>query len=101
MMLVLSALGSLGVMALIGIWPIRKSIDIMEGKRGMQAGAPSLLRRMRGWSFVGVWGLLLLFVGAFYGDWAKTGDLDGAAMRAMERSRFVTELAVMIMGSDQ
>ncbi|WP_417728001.1 hypothetical protein [Roseovarius sp.] len=101
MMIALSALGCLGVLALTGIWPIRKSIDIFEGKRGMQAAAPSLLRRIRGWSFVGVWGLLVLYVGAFYGDWAKTGDMEGAASRAMERSRFVIELVMMIMASDQ
>lgn len=39
---------TLGLVALIGIWPMRKLVEIVEGQRAMQSGAPSLLRRLRG-----------------------------------------------------
>lgn len=92
---------TLGLVALIGIWPMRKLVEIVEGQRAMQSGAPSLLRRLRGWSFIAIWGLGTLYAGTFLGDWARTGDLSGASERALARLRIVVEVIAMIMASDQ
>ncbi|HMB12788.1 MAG TPA: hypothetical protein VKN37_02175 [Roseovarius sp.] len=95
------ALATFGIVAVIGVWPMRKLVEIVEGQRAMQSGAPSLLRRLRGWSFIAIWGLGTLYAGTFLGDWARTGDLSGASDRALSRLRIVVEVIAMFMASDQ
>ncbi|SLN17715.1 hypothetical protein ROG8370_00521 [Roseovarius gaetbuli] len=88
-------------LTVIGVWPARKFFEVLEAKSEMRAQSPSLLRTLRGWSIVAIWVVLTAYCGSFFGDWAKTGDLDGASERMMARGRIVIEAVAMIAASDK
>ena len=88
-------------LTLIGVWPVRKFFEVIEAKSEMRAQSPSLLRTIRGWSIIAIWMVLTAYCGSFFGDWAKTGDLDGASERMLARGRIVVEAVVMIAASDK
>lgn len=88
-------------LSLIGIYPARKFFQVIEAKGEMRAQSPSLLRSIRGWSIVAIWVVLTAYSGSFFGDWIKTGDLDGATERLIARGRIVIEVVAMIAASDK
>lgn len=89
------------VLAGLGVFPARKYFQITEARSEMREGSTSKLRAVRGWSMIAVWAVLTMFAGSFVGDWAKSGDFDGAAGRALDRAEFVLQIVAMIMESDQ
>jgi hypothetical protein len=84
----------------VGVLPTRKFFQLLEARFEMQAQSTSLLRSLRGWSFIGIWAVLTWYAGSFTGDWAKTGDLDGALERAGERAEIILQIVVIIMEAD-
>lgn len=87
-------------LAVVGILPTRKLFQLLEARSEMQARSPSLLRALRGWSFIAVWAVLTWYAGSVTGDWARSGDLDGALDRAGQRAEFILQIVVLIMEAD-
>ena len=97
------ALATLGLMAcstLIGIPSVRKLITVYEAKHELRQGSTGWLRSIAGWSMIVFWLMATWFCATIIGDWAATGDLEGAIARSMLRLRVLLEIAVALMESD-
>lgn len=96
----LTALALLIAGTLMGIWPVKKLIAVQEAKHELKHGSAGFLRSLSGWSIIAFWLMSLWFGGTILGDWAVSGDLDGALDRAWLRLRILIEIAIAIAESD-
>ena len=97
---VLAGLAVLAAGTLLGIWPVRKLIVVAEAKHELRHGSAGFLRSLSGWSFIVFWLMAVWFGGTIIGDWAVTGDLEGALDRAWLRLQILLEIAAAIAESD-
>lgn len=84
----------------VGIWPTRKVIHMIEARSEMRENSPGRLRAIGGWSMAAIWAVFVLFTGSFAGDWAYTGDFEGASARAAARFEILIHILIAIAESD-
>ncbi|MEM6728764.1 MAG: hypothetical protein AAF618_09705 [Pseudomonadota bacterium] len=87
----------IGLGALIGAGPARKLIQVREAKRDLKRGSASFIRGIAGWSLIALWLAAIWYGGTIIGDWAVTGDLEGAAERSLLRLRILIEILAVIL----
>lgn len=88
----IAALWVLGLGTLIGIGPTRKLIAVREAKHELKQGSAGFLRGIAGWIVIALWLGAVWFFGTIIGDWAATGDLEGAIQRAELRLVVLLEI---------
>ena len=81
-----------GVATVLGTFPVRKLIQIVEAKHELKQGSASFLRTMSGWVIIALWLATTWFMTTITGDWWATGDLDGALARSSDRFRILLEV---------
>ena len=86
--------------SLIGVWPIRKLIQMREANHELKRDSAGFLRTIGGWSFVAFWVMAVWFCSTIIGDWAYNGDLDAAYQRSLNRLELLLRLAQMLAESD-
>ena len=96
----LSGLVLLAAATFIGIFPVRKTIHVMEAKHELKHGSAGFLRSIAGWSIIAFWIMTTWFIATILGDWATYGDLGAAVDRAWLRLRILLEIAAAIADSD-
>ena len=69
----------------IGIFPIKKLIQVQEAKHELKHGSAGFLRTMSGWIIIAIWLAVTWFLATIVGDWWSTGDLGGAIQRSGRR----------------
>ena len=84
----------------IGIGPVRKTIHVREAQHELKQGSAGWIRSISGWSMIAFWIMATWFFATIIGDWAVTGDLEGAFDRSMLRLRILLEIAAAIADSD-
>lgn len=102
-MVLAPALGGLALFALstlIGIAAVRKLIQVAEARHELRIGSAGWIRTLSGWSMIAFWLMATWFAASVIGDWQVTGDLQGAADRAVVRFVILVELAAEIAASD-
>ena len=92
-LVLLSAALLLAAGTLIGYWPTRKLIAVREARHDLKQGSASFFRQIGGWSIIVFWLMAVWFGGTIIGDWAATGDLEGALGRSGQRLRILLEIA--------
>ena len=97
---ILSAFALLGAATALGIWPVRKLIQVSEAKHELKHGSAGFIRTVSGWSVIALWLMATWFTATIIGDWGATGDLSGAMDRGWLRFRILLEIAVALMESD-
>ena len=85
---------------LVGVTMIRKLITVYEAKHELKHGSAGFLRSISGWSLIAFWIMTTWFFATVFGDWAASGDLEGAIDRAWLRLRILLEIAAAISDSD-
>ena len=80
----------------IGILPVRKLIKIHEAKHELKQGSAGFIRTISGWAIIAFWLMATWFIATILGDWANTGDLQGAIDRSWLRLRILLELAAAL-----
>ena len=97
---ILSTLALLAGSAVVGVWPVRKLIQVAEAKHELKHGSAGFLRTISGWSYIAIWLMAVWFFATIIGDWGATGDLSGAIDRGWLRLRILIEIAAALMESD-
>ena len=82
-----------GLGAVLGIYPIKKLIQVQEAKHELKQGSAGYLRTMSGWIVIVIWLLAIWFGASITGDWWATGDLEGA----IERGWYRLEIILLIL----
>lgn len=104
MMLTVPILLSLSVVFVastaIGIFPVLRLIRINEAKHELKQGSASFIRMLAGWSVIAMWIGATWFCATIIGDWAMSGDLDGAIDRGMLRLYVLLEILAALAASD-
>lgn len=85
----------LAVATVLGIFPIRKAIQIKEAKHELKQGSAGYLRSLSGWSIILFWAAATWFCATILGDWSASGDLQGALARAQIRLQVLLELLAL------
>ncbi|MEL6608392.1 MAG: hypothetical protein AAFO93_05725 [Pseudomonadota bacterium] len=80
----------------LGIAPTRKLIEIQEAKHELKQGSAGWLRTLAGWSLVIFWLAAVWFAGTVIGDWGRSGDIDFAMGRAMQRLAILIEILAAV-----
>lgn len=97
-------LGSIAILfaasTVIGIFPVLRLIRINEAKHELKQGSASFIRTLAGWSVIAMWIGATWFCATIIGDWAATGDLDGAVERGMLRLYVLLEILAALAASD-
>jgi hypothetical protein len=83
----------LGLATVLGIWPVRKLISVLEAKHELKHGSAGFLRTMSGWLWIAFWIIATWFCATILGDWATYGDLQAALDRAVVRLYVLVEIA--------
>ena len=96
----LATLALFALATLIGVGMIRKIITVYEAKHELKQGSAGFLRSISGWSMIAFWVMGTWFFATVFGDWAASGDLEGAVDRAWLRLRVLLEIAAAIADSD-
>ena len=71
--------------SLMGIYPIKKLIQVKEAKHELKHGSAGFLRTMSGWIIIAIWAAATWFFATIIGDWWATDDLSGAIVRSGRR----------------
>ncbi|MGB5865824.1 MAG: hypothetical protein WBG95_16165 [Sulfitobacter sp.] len=79
--------------AVVGMIPMRRLIALHEAQHELRHGSASWIREVAGWTSIVLWLMLVWFVSTIIGDWAVSGDLDGAIARSWLRLRILLEIA--------
>lgn len=87
-----------GFSTYVGVIPVHRMIHRREAQHELRRGSASYFRRMGGLALVGMWLVAILFVSSIIGDWAVTGDYDGAMARAGMRIGLLIQLAASFGG---
>ncbi len=96
---ILVAAITIGIGAVIGMYPIQKLIQIQEAKHELKQGSASFFRTTVGWMVIVLWLAAVWFVMTIIGDWWATGDLDGAIERSGRRLRLLLTI-LQAIGDD-
>ncbi|MEM1276159.1 MAG: hypothetical protein AAGH74_06525 [Pseudomonadota bacterium] len=78
--------------SILGIYPIKKLIDVKEARHELRHGSPGFLRTISGWTIIVVWLVTTWFLATITGDWWATGDLEGALQRSGRRLELVLRI---------
>ena len=97
---ILAGLALMALATAIGIGPVRKTIHVREAQHELKQGSAGWIRSISGWSMIAFWIMATWFFATIIGDWAVTGDLEGAFDRSMLRLRILLEIAAAIADSD-
>ena len=84
----------------IGIWPVKKLIQVNEAKHELKTGSAGAIRTIGGWSLIVFWVAGVWFCATVIGDWGATGDLEGAMERGWIRLYVLMEILAAIASSD-
>lgn len=85
---------------MLGVGPVRKVIQIREARHELKQGSAGYLRTLAGWSVIAFWIMATWFAATIIGDWAVSGDLNGAFERSGQRLRILLRIAAAIGSSD-
>lgn len=96
----LSALVLFVTSTAVGIYPVRKIIQVREAKHELKQGSAGFLRSIGGWSIIFIWFGIVWFLATIVGDWGVTGDLAGAWDRGQVRLRILLEILAALAESD-
>ncbi len=88
-----------GIGAFLGMYPVRKLIQIQEAKHELKQGSASFFRTTAGWMVIVLWLAAVWFVMTIAGDWWATGDLEGAIERSGRRLELLLRV-LQAMGDD-
>jgi len=80
----------------IGIWPIKKIIQMVEAKHELKQGSAGYLRTLSGWAVIAFWIMATWFLATILGDWHTYGDLDAAIGRAWRRFEVLLHIAAAL-----
>lgn len=97
---VIAAAALFALATLLGLWCIRKLIEVYEAAHELRRGSAGWLRTIGGWSLVALWALGTWYCATIIGDWGVSGDLDGAVARSWLRLQIVIEIALAVLDSD-
>lgn len=92
----LAALVLLALSTAIGIIPVRHLIRAQEARHELKQGSAGWLRNIRRWVVTALWLMAVWFLATIIGDWAATGDLDGAIERSFLRLQVLLEIAAAL-----
>ncbi|QUJ77594.1 hypothetical protein KDD17_06410 [Sulfitobacter albidus] len=84
----------------IGMIPVVKAIRVREARHELRVGSASRIRGIAGWAIIAFWLMGTWFFATIIGDWAVTGDLDGAVERSWLRLQILLEIAAALGESD-
>ena len=84
----------------VGMAPVIKLIKVYEGHHELKQGSAGWLRTIGGWSIIAFWLMTTWFLATIVGDWAVSGDLQGAVDKSWLRLRILLEIASAIANSD-
>lgn len=82
----------IGFGALVGIYPIKKLIQVHEAKHELKQGSAGYIRTLSGWSVIVFWLVAVWFFATITGDWFTTGDLEGAIARGGRRLEVILHI---------
>ncbi len=82
---IVSTLFLICLAAPIGIYPIRKYIQIQEAKHELKHGSAGFIRSFGGWIIIAIWVAVVWFIATILGDWWASGDINGAIERSGRR----------------
>lgn len=97
---ILAGVVLLALATTIGILPVKKLIEVYEAKHELKQGSAGFLRSVSGWAVIAFWLMATWFCATILGDWATTGDLNGAIDRSWLRLRILLEIAASLADSD-
>jgi hypothetical protein len=89
-----------GAATACGMYPVRKLIEIYEGRRELKQGSTGWIVTLGGWSIIGIWVLMTWFCATVIGNWGATGDFDGAIDRSLVRLYVIMEIILLMLESD-
>jgi hypothetical protein len=75
--------------AALGLYPIRKLIQVREAKHELKHGSAGFLRTMSGWIIIAIWLAAIWFIATILGDWWAFGNLDAALVRSLRRLELI------------
>ncbi|MEM7723972.1 MAG: hypothetical protein AAF376_16605 [Pseudomonadota bacterium] len=97
---VLAGLALFAMATFIGMIPAKKLIDMNEAQHELRVGSANYLRRLAGWSVIGLWILATWFFATILGDWGVTGDFEDALERSYVRLLVLVEIAIALAEAD-
>ncbi|MGH1578360.1 hypothetical protein [Planktotalea sp.] len=71
--------------ASLGIYPVKKLIQVKEAKHELKHGSAGFLRTMSGWIIIALWIAAVWFFATIIGDWWAFGNLEQAIARSFHR----------------
>jgi hypothetical protein len=80
----------------VGMPAVIKLIKVREAKHELKQGSAGFIRSIAGWTMIAFWLMTTWFLATIIGDWAVTGDLDGAVDRSWLRLRILLEIAAAL-----
>jgi hypothetical protein len=89
---VLATVSVIFIAASLGIYPIKKLIQVREAKHELKHGSAGFFRTMSGWIVIAIWVAVTWFVATIIGDWWATGDLNGAIARSWLRLELILRI---------
>jgi len=89
---VLATVSVIFIAASLGIYPIKKLIQVREAKHELKHGSAGFFRTMSGWIVIAIWVAATWFVATIIGDWWATGDLNGAIARSWLRLELILRI---------
>lgn len=96
---VIAALALIAGSAVLGIFPVKKLIQVREAKHELKHGSAGFIRTTSGWIIIAIWLALTWFAATILGDWSVTGDLAGAIDRGWLRLQIILEI-LAALGND-
>lgn len=84
----------------LGVVPVRRLIEIHEARHELRRGSVGFIRTVSGWTIIVFWLMATWFFATILGDWAHTGDFQGAVDRSWLRLRVLLEIAAALADSD-
>ena len=100
MLPLVAILGTLIGSTVVGVAPIRKLIQVGEARHELRQGSPGFIRSIAGWSVIAFWLGGTWFTATILGDWAASGDLEGALDRSWVRLWILMEILETIASYD-
>ena len=95
----ITALILYAVATVIGLYPVRRMIEVREARHKLRRGSAGWIRTLAGWSVILLWSFGVWVAATIIGDWARTGDLELALERGAWRLRLLLEI-LAALGSE-
>lgn len=73
----------------LGLYPIKKLIQVREAKHELKHGSAGFLRTVSGWIVIAIWLAAIWYLATIIGDWWAFGDLGTAFVRSLRRLELI------------